>query len=94
MLNVVVKVHPLGVCSHEETVATGFHMYWVETQGLHPHPLGTTSVCVKDKRNHCKTAVAELKAKRYAPTSYLTNSFYIEVFPLTIKKFFILSKQR
>lgn len=38
MLNVVVKVHPLGVCSHGETAATGFHMYWVEKQGLHPHP--------------------------------------------------------
>lgn len=38
MPNVVVKVHPLSVCSHGETAATGFHMYWVEKQGLHPHP--------------------------------------------------------
>lgn len=44
MLNVRVKVYPSGACCHGETAATGFHMYWVETRGLHPHPSGTESV--------------------------------------------------
>lgn len=96
------KVHLSGACSRGETAATGFHMYWAETQGLRPHPSGTASIWIKEESEYCKTTAVGFNTtpkkknptKDVLTTTYLTNSFYIEVFPLAIKELFVLSEQQ
>lgn len=61
------KVHLSGACSRGETAATGFHMYWEETQGLHPHPSGTAGIWIKEEWEYCKTTVAEFNTTQKKP---------------------------
>lgn len=55
----VMTGHLSGVCSPVETSATGFPLCWVETRGLHPHPLDTASIHNKEKPGCSETAAPQ-----------------------------------